>query len=159
AAALPHLWAECWAAAHEPGQPADLLARLHGRLEEALPEGVYVEATLARLRPDGSGVVSPGGGSRGLVAQGGGGGVARLRGGWLGFMAPSEREQRSWTLAEGDEMLLGSDGLFDHVDAASDLVERLGAPDAGRSLFAAVRGLLEQALRRQPQKDDITVIL
>lgn len=159
AATLPHLWSLCWEAG-EPKEPAELLQRLHHRLEESLPEGVYVEATLARLRPDGQVVVAPGGGIRLLLRQRTQMRVAlmRLRGGWLGFMAPSAHDQHSWALAEGDELLLGTDGLFDQVEAilARDLGEHLsGAP----GLFRAMERLLRDALERHPQKDDITLVL
>jgi hypothetical protein len=162
AASLPHLWSLCWTGA-APTQPAELLARLHRWLEESLPEGVYVEATLARLNPDGSVVVAPGGGCRVLVRSAAGEVLLhKLRGGWLGFVSPSERDQAAWALAEGDEMLLGTDGLFDQVETAHPgppLTESLRGPDSGRSLLGTMRGLLEQALSRAPQKDDITVVL
>jgi hypothetical protein len=162
AASLPHLWSLCWVG-DDPAQPAELLARLHRWLEDSLPEGVYVEATLARLRPDGGVVVAPGGGCRVVVRNAAGEVVLhKLRGGWLGFMSPSEHDQAAWALAEGDEMLLGTDGLFDQVDAAHSeppLTESLRGPNAGRCLFGAMRRLLDQALRRVPQKDDITVVL
>jgi hypothetical protein len=171
ASCLPHLWSLCWEALkQEPEHPADLLRILHERLEESLPEGVYVEATLARFRPDGQVVLSPGGGSRVLVRQDAGSAVRlhRFRGGWLGFMAPSLREQQTLSLAEGDELLLGTDGLFDQLEAAlgptseaagAPLPEQFPLPDARLGLFDAVHRLLQQALRRLPQKDDITMVL
>ena len=79
-----------------------------------------------------------------------------MRGGWLGLIAPSAADQKSWTLAEGDELLLGSDGAFDHLDEAEGAV-RLGAASA--SLLDDVQGLLREALRQGPQKDDITLVL
>lgn len=160
AASLPYLWALCWDAPQTPEHPAELLRRLHEHLETALPEGVYVEATLARLRSDGEVLIAPGGGSRLLVRDATGRVVQHaLRGGWLGFMPPASTDQKAWALSEGEEVLLASDGLFDQMEAAHAALDWASVAVNSDGLFNAVRRLLEQALRRHPQKDDITAIL
>ena len=54
----------------------------------------------------------------GVAAQGIDGGAPRadllkLRGTWLGLRAPTARDQQTWRLDAGDELLLGTDGMFD----------------------------------------------
>jgi hypothetical protein len=161
ATALPGVWQACWKAAR-PKQPADLLAAMHHLLEECLPEGVYVECTLARMGPDGEVVVAPAGGSRLLVCKGHGRpDLVKLCGTWLGFRAPRAADQRTWVLEAGDELLLGTDGVFDqlaeHGEAA--VVEHLGRRGQPDTLIQGVRHLLGETLTKGPQKDDITAVL
>jgi serine phosphatase RsbU (regulator of sigma subunit) len=162
---LPHVWRVCWDGLESDCcQPAALLGAMHGLLEDCLPEGVYVEGTLARLRADGEITVAPAEGSRVLVRSGGAP-VARhtLRGGWLGLAPPDPADQRSWIQAAGDELLLASDGLFDQMAYSGGLADPLANPFADRNesitLYEAVRQVLEEALRQQPQRDDITMIV
>lgn len=157
ASVLPNVWEACWKKAPADVRPAGLLRAMHELLESCLPEGVYAECTLVRLSPEGEATVAPAGGTRLLLRrQGEPASLLKLRGGWLGLLPPSSADQRSWTLAEGDELLLGSDGAFDH------LAELDGAGVPGRpteaSLLEDVRRLLRQALKRGPQKDDITLV-
>lgn len=161
ASSLPAVWNSCWQAAGAEDRPADLLAAMHELLSECLPEGIYAECTLARLRPDGEVTVAPAGGTRLLLRRAGAGApdLLQLRGAWLGLGRPSPAEQRTWTLAEGDELLLGSDGVFDHLpdrDAAFfALFGRLPRP---ATLFDNTRAALGDALARAPQRDDITMV-
>jgi stage II sporulation SpoE-like protein len=155
--ALPLVWEECWRGAAPDVQPADLLRAMHDLLEACLPEGVYAECTLARLDPAGEAVVAPAGGSRLMLRKGGGPpDLLKLRGGWLGLIPPSAADQKSWRLDEGDELLLGSDGAFDHLPG-EEAPAQLGAASA--SLLEDVRRLLREALRQGPQRDDITLVL
>ncbi len=160
ASTLPGVWRTCWESA--PAAPAELLASMHDLLADCLPEGVYVECTLARLHPEGEVVVVPAGGSRLLLRRGPHEKpiLVTLRGAWLGLVRPSRGEQRTWTLATGGELLLATDGLFDqlHEPGSSEQPEWLGHLGGG-CLFERVRELLRQALERAPQKDDITVVL
>ena len=167
ASALPHVWEACWKAAPPDVQPAELLRAMHDLLEACLPDGVYAECTLARLDPGGETVVVPAGGTRLLLRRRGAApDLVKLRGAWLGLFPPSAADQKAWTMAEGDELLLGSDGAFDHLDEAAPT---LPSPEAGGglggggaasvSLLEDVQRLLTEALRRGPQRDDITLVL
>src|SRR5262249_61905303 len=163
--AQPGVWdASCTPVAPGPAQPAVRLAAMHDLLRDCLPEGVYVECPLARLSPEGEATVAPAGGSRLLLRRGGSPrpDLLKLRGTWLGLGAPSAGDQRTWVLGHGDELLLGTDGAFDHLAEGEYFAEPLDlarhAP-AAATLFDAVRHLLEQALAKVPQKDDITVVL
>ncbi|HMF10951.1 MAG TPA: SpoIIE family protein phosphatase, partial [Gemmataceae bacterium] len=113
ASTLPGVWRTCWESA--PAAPAELLASMHDLLADCLPEGVYVECTLVRLHPEGAVIVAPAGGSRLLLRRGRQNKpiYVKLRGAWLGLARPSCGDQRTWTLQEGDELLLATDGLFD----------------------------------------------
>jgi hypothetical protein len=164
ASGLPGVWDNCWQAlSSSRAQPAEVLAAMHELLADCLPEGVYAECTLARLGPEGEATVAPAGGARLLLRRRG---VPRpdlhkLRGTWLGLHAPSAADQRDWRLEDGDELLLGSDGLFDQLSDqhGDEVVERLGPLPQTATLFEAVRQLVEEALARAPQRDDITMVL
>ena len=158
ASVLPNVWEACWKKAPAGVGPAGLLRAMHELLEPCLPEGVYAECTLVRLSPEGEATVAPAGGSRLLLRrQGGPADLLKLRGGWLGLVPPSPADERSWTLAAGDELLLGTDGAFDHLAEMNGA----GLPDQppAVSLLADVQRLLRLALRQGPQKDDITLVL
>lgn len=160
ASTLPGVWRHCWQTT--PAAPAELLAAMHDLLEDCLPEGVYVECTLVRLCPNGEIIVAPAGGSRLLLWRGRQDQTTllKMRGAWLGLLRPSPSDQQSWTLEDGDELLLATDGVFDQLDdkSAGELVDGLRGFAAGSGLFERVRDLLQQALERTPQKDDITMI-
>jgi serine phosphatase RsbU (regulator of sigma subunit) len=160
ASTLPGVWRHCWQSA--PSTPAQLLSGMHDLLEDCLPEGVYVECTLARLRPDGEIVVAPAGGTRVLLWRGQEDKpiLLKMRGAWLGLLRPSNDDQQTWTLEDGDEVLLATDGVFDQLyeNDSLDVVERLSGYAAGSGLFERVRELLQQALTRTPQQDDITMV-
>lgn len=161
ASTLPGVWQRCWESA--PSTPAEFLAAMHDLLEDCLPDGVYVECTLARLNPDGEIVAAPAGGSRLLLRRGRQETpvLVKMRGAWLGLLRPSPGDQQTWTLEDGDELLLATDGLFDqlHEHSSIDVVQRLGRIAAGASLFERLRALLQQALEHTEQKDDITMVL
>jgi hypothetical protein len=163
AVSLPAVWQACWEQVGPgPHQPAELLAAMHRLLADRLPEGVYAECTLARLGPDGAVTVAPAGGTRLLLRRGGGRpALHTLRGMWLGLSAPSTVDQRGWSLGHGDELLLGTDGVFDLLaePGGAEALERLlqGGRDGG--LFEAVEHLLRQALAKGPQRDDLTMVL
>jgi serine phosphatase RsbU (regulator of sigma subunit) len=145
-------------------EPAKLLGGIHSLLQGSLPEGVYVEATLARLRPDGQVVVAPAGGTRILLRSDRAAfALHTLRGAWLGLTPPDSEDQRTWFLSSRDELVLGSDGLFDQIGNLGGVDEsrdNLFPDDAeAASLFDAVHQVLQEALRLQPQIDDITMIM
>jgi hypothetical protein len=163
ASGLPGVWEHCWQTLPSEPQPAEVLAAMHAVLRDCLPEGVYVECTLVRLGPEGDATVAPAGGARLLLRRRGTPrpDLHKLRGTWLGLKAPSAEDQRDWRLEHGDELLVGSDGLFDQLGEqhADEVIERLGPLPHTATLFDAVRRLVEEALERGPQKDDITMVL
>ena len=161
ASVLPNIWEECWKQAPADVRPAALLKAMHELVATCLPEGVYAECTLVRLTAEGEATVAPAGGTRLLLRRKGRSpDLLKLRGGWLGLFPPSAADQKSWTLAEGDELLLGTDGAFDHLTEANGggLPDCLGRP-APLNLLIDVQDLLHQSLRQGPQRDDITLVL
>jgi hypothetical protein len=164
ASGLPGVWENCWQALPSPrAEPAEVLAAMHELLRDCLPDGVYAECVLVRLGPEGEATVAPAGGARLLLRRRGTPrpDLHKLRGTWLGLNAPSTDDQRDWRLEQGDELLLGSDGLFDQLSGArgDEVVELLGPLAQAAPLFEAVCRLVEEALARGPQKDDITMVL
>jgi hypothetical protein len=164
ASGLPAVWEKCWQALRpSQAEPAELLAAMHDLLHDCLPDGVYAECVLVRLGPEGEATVAPAGGARLLLRRRGTPrpDLHKLRGTWLGLSAPSPADQRDWRLEHGDELLLGSDGLFDQLsgEGGDEVVELLGPLPQAATLFDAVRRRLEEALMRGPQKDDITMVL
>ncbi len=164
ASTLPSVWQACWKGQRlEDLQPADLLAAMHELLQDCLPDSVYVECTLVRLTPGGEATIAPAGGSRVLLRRGGArrADLLKLRGTWLGLRAPTTRDQQTWRLDAGDELLLGTDGMFDQFGGHDSLevVEMLSDVPHTRTLLDEVQLRLRERLRRVPQKDDITMVL
>jgi hypothetical protein len=163
AATMPAVWQSCWQALGPSAQePAELLSAMHNLLEECLPDGIYVECTLVRLSREGAVTVSPAGGTRLILRRGE---TARpdlvtLRGTWLGLSPPRQADQQSWHLDEGDELVLGTDGMFDQlVDGLGpDLANVLQCPRRQSQFAEHIRQLIRQALERSPQRDDITMV-
>jgi hypothetical protein len=155
---LPGLWQACWEdLPADTRQPVDLLRALHDALEECLPEGVFVEACLARFDPAGQAVVASAGGTRLLLRDGARGEVALhvVRGPWLGLAPAGESEQQTWALGPEDELLLASDGFFDQLTPRG--AAALG--DGAGSLFEGAHAALQRALRERPQRDDISAVV
>lgn len=164
ASGLPGVWENCWQALRSRrAEPAELLAAMHELLRDCLPDGIYAECVLVRLGPEGEATVAPAGGARLLLRRRGTPrpDLHKLRGTWLGLSAPALDDQRDWRLQDGDELLLGSDGLFDQLsgERGDEVLERLGSLPHTATLFESVRRLVEEALARGPQKDDITMLL
>jgi serine phosphatase RsbU (regulator of sigma subunit) len=166
ATSLPSVWQACWRRHPEGAAPADLLADMHDLLEDCLPDGIFVECTLARFAMEGDVTVAPAGGSRLLLRRSGSSRLEllKLRGSWLGLHRPSPEDQRTWRLDTGDEMLLGSDGVFDHLADQSGgnmaaALDEMSRTTQARSLLQQVHERIRQALRQSQQKDDITMVL
>jgi serine phosphatase RsbU (regulator of sigma subunit) len=147
--------------------PCELLDELSHVLEPILPDGVFVEATAARFGPTGQAAFSGAGVCRVVLRRSGDGlfEIHHLGGLYLGF-EPSTRDQLDWVMRTGDEVMLGSDGLFEQQDSnhgqsrlEASLVRRsAGHLIAGRSLHATILSALQEALGECPQCDDITVV-
>ncbi len=163
ARSLPLLWRACWDAPAANGRsPAGVLIAMHRAVERCLPEGVYVEASLTRLGPDGGVTVAPAGGVRALLRRAGGRAECHsLRGTWLGLHPPNFADQHSWALHDGDELVLATDGLFDQLASARGEMpdwNAILAAAPGEGLFEAVCAEVRRDLGRRPQRDDITVV-
>ncbi len=164
--ALPGVWQMCWSNL-QTGQPepAEVLAAMHDLLHECLPEGVFVECTLLRFDLEGKVTVSPAGGSRLLWRRKEENrlNLVKLRGLWLGLDRPTVQDQHTCILEHGDELLIGTDGVFDqlleHHGGTSDLAAVLGDFLARRTLHEAVSEAIQVTLRHGPQKDDITAVV
>lgn len=165
--ALPAVWKKCWEELRvsSRSRPGDVLGVLHELIRDSLPEDVYVECTLLRLDPDGTATLAPAGGSRLLLRQGRKGTVdlLKLRGLWLGLERALPDDQHSCVLEAGDELLLGSDGVFDQLleyhGGEGGLTELIGQGLQRGDLLQAVQAELQRALQARPQKDDITAVL
>jgi hypothetical protein len=162
ASALPHIWRMAWERSGSQGQPADVLTAFHQLLASILPDGVYVEGTLLKLQPGGDVLVQPAGGTRLLLRRQG---VTvpellKYRGFWLGLMPPTADDQQRLRLGPGDELIAGTDGLFDQIDGheGRDLDAHLRSASTAE-LFDWITGLVRDSLEAGPQKDDITLLL
>lgn len=167
AAGLPHLWrasaiAELRATTQEP---RELLSALGRELEMVLPDDLFVEAILGRFASTGEAVVAAAGGFHPILRR------SKvdllefpsLSGCFLGLELGG-RDQCAWSLDDGDELLLATDGLFDQPCGAE---ERLGKElssrcrqqlASSRALHEAILAVLGEVLGQQPQHDDITVV-
>lgn len=167
AQALPAVWRTCWAAGQLPAdpQPTDLLTALHSLLADCLPDGVFVECTLARLTPDGRVTAAPAGGARMLVRDERRNRVdmVKMRGVWLGLERPLTDEHHTCILAENDELLIATDGIFDqlydYLGPKQPLAATLSATMKNGGLLETLSLVLQKALAAQPQKDDITAVV
>jgi len=161
ASTMPSIWQKCWPlAANNHCEPADLLAAMHQLFEECFPEGIYVEGTLVRLEPHGTVTVAPAGGTRLLLQRRNAGkaDLITLRGSWLGLAAPHPRDQHTWRLEQGDELVLATDGLYDQLADHHGDDPNAWLQKTGNCVFEQVQEQLHEALRQESQKDDITVV-
>lgn len=162
---LPGLWKECWSNGSPKEKPHDLLLTMHQLVESCLPEGVYVETALLRLTPEGDVTIAPAGGIRLLIRNRRENKLEliKLRGIWLGLDAPLLEDEHYCRLENGDELLVGSDGLFDqiieHLGGSSELTTVIDRMNDSQNLLETMQMALEEALTTQPQQDDITVVL
>jgi serine phosphatase RsbU (regulator of sigma subunit) len=167
AAGLPQLWRsttikELRASTHEP---RELLGALGRELEAVLPDDLFVEAVLGRFGASGEAVLAAAGGCRPILRRSKTD-VPELHSlsGCLLGLELGDRDQCSWMLDDGDEVMLATDGLFDQPCGAQDrlgkrLAELCGAQLAsGRDLHAAALDVLCRILEENAQHDDITVI-
>jgi serine phosphatase RsbU (regulator of sigma subunit) len=163
ASRLPDIWRTCWDEAGGAG-PVELLGVLHDLLGDCMPEGVYTEAILAHLGPDGHATLVPAGACRILVRRRGLTDIAchTLSGSWLGLCRPSADDQRSWSLGIGDELMLATDGLFDQLRwtrrGTTDLATLLAPLHGQAPLLEGVQRALHSALQEHLQVDDITAV-
>jgi len=167
AAGLPHLWrtkaiANLRARMQEPRA---LLGALGREVEAVLPDDVFVEAVLGRFASSGEVVLAAAGGARPILRRS----QAELPefhslSGCLLGLELGDRDQCSWSLDDGDELLMATDGLFDQPLSDRERVGKRLAGDcqqrlaAGHDLHGAVLDVLSQVLEENAQHDDITVI-
>jgi hypothetical protein len=166
ASGLPDLWAHYWeVASAPPTTPLDVFAWLDEQLAAVLHDMAFVEAAVARFTPDGS--VALAGGHRAILRRSasplGTWEVTRwdVGGGLLGvgvFAAGARNGRTSDTrLARSDELLLGTDGLYDVFGEAR--VDVLVAQASTRPLQEVAGELVPAALAAPEKPDDLTVII
>jgi serine phosphatase RsbU (regulator of sigma subunit) len=141
-----------------------MLEMMHPLLAACLPDGVFVEATLCRFGPDGKVTAAPAGGSRFLVRHKAHEKVdlLTLRGFWLGTNPPDPNAQQSWNIGTDDEVVFGSDGLFEQISFSTkspdDFAPLIAASNGCSTLLDVVYDALQKALQNQAQIDDITAV-
>jgi Stage II sporulation protein E (SpoIIE) len=167
AAGLPHLWrsrpiVELRARAKEPGE---VLNALGAELESVLPDETFVEAVLGRFGLTGEALLAAAGSSLPVLRRSR---IDRTEfhslGGPLLGLEIGSRDQRSWTLDPGDELLLATDGLFDQP-CGDERRLKVRLPDClgthlseGRDLHEAMIEVLGEALCAASQHNDITMV-
>ncbi|HKB35563.1 MAG TPA: SpoIIE family protein phosphatase, partial [Gemmataceae bacterium] len=89
--------------------------------------------------------------------------LVRLCGLWLGLDRPLAEDQQACALAEGDELLIGTDGAFDQLidyeGSSAGLTDLIDGSLGTGDVLGAMQGMLERALQERPQKDDITLVM
>jgi serine phosphatase RsbU (regulator of sigma subunit) len=164
---LPYLWefhriAELRA---NGCSPLELLAGLGAELESILPDGVFVEASIGRFDSDGDATIAGAGNCRLLIRTSGQPTFTlhQLGGPPLGFEGLS-RDQRNWRVAEDDEFMIASDGLYEQPVGENEQLESSLAGRAalhlstGLSLHDSIVQCLAEVLSQCCQHDDITVV-
>jgi hypothetical protein len=160
AGALPDIWELCWQNRQHGDQPVHLLRSIHHLLDGHLPEGIFIECTVARLTPEGELTVAPAG-SRVLIRNGTPRQSQLIRLASLpianGFPAPAPANVRTWHLLPDDEAALLTDGLIDQVSRTGFALDEWLRQERG--LLATISDLLERSLAKSPPMDDITVVV
>jgi serine phosphatase RsbU (regulator of sigma subunit) len=164
---LPYLWRTTHLAERRAlgCAPRDLLKTLGKELESALPDDVFVEAAVGRFTPAGEATVAGAGVCRVILRQSGQGmpSLYNLGGPLLGCEWGS-RDQQDWALGMDDEFAMASDGPYEQPDGSdqqlkANLTRRAGHYlSTGLSLHEAIVNCMTDALNRQQQRDDITVV-
>jgi sigma-B regulation protein RsbU (phosphoserine phosphatase) len=144
-------------------EPIELLDLLGRELVRCLPDGVFVEATAARLDPSGNAAVGAAGLTRVIFRRHGTCFIAlqQFGGHFLGIDIPEERSQQSWQLDPGDELLLATDGFYDQPTGDGRVAENLAAIDPHHhepSLLDTAHALLKRVWADHPQFDDTTLV-
>jgi serine phosphatase RsbU (regulator of sigma subunit) len=167
AAGLPHLWQSVPISKvrNKSIEPRELLEALGRELESVLPADLFVEAVLGRFDFSGEATLAAAGACRPILRRAR---VSRLEfhalGGCFLGLEGGGRDQCSWRLEEGDELLLATDGLFDQpIEGQERLSAKLrecSVPrlSADRCLHEAIIEIVSEALEANRQHDDITVI-
>jgi serine phosphatase RsbU (regulator of sigma subunit) len=144
-------------------EPVELLDLLGRELNRCLPDGVFVEATAARLDPSGHASVGAAGFTRVIFRRHGTCLIAleQFGGHFLGIDIPEKRSQQSWRLDPGDELLMATDGFYDQPMQNGRLAENLDAltpDDHEPSLLDTAHALLRRVWVKHPQFDDLTLV-
>jgi hypothetical protein len=163
AVGLPALWEYCCRSfVLEDASLTEISSWFHTTLESCLPEDVFVEAFLARISPSGSINIAPAGGVRLVTRSGRSVTVHSLRGTLWGVTPPNSGDEWSYSLNANDEVLLSSDGFFDQLHGAGDAMgdgEQIPTSvDEEEGLWPLAIKLLNRALERFGQKDDISLV-
>jgi serine phosphatase RsbU (regulator of sigma subunit) len=141
-------------------QPGALMDWLDRELEECLPGGVFIAATVGKFEPDGSGHLAFGGGGTILRHDQKTRTVSRHvhHGSLLGLGLPPDREELQLRLEPGDEILLASDGLDDQPTGGVSIPASISAVPADSTLHETVVEAVRRAVGQHGQFDDITLV-
>ena len=157
------------AVARETPRPEAVLERLHAELRPVLPEGLYVEISITLIERNGTAHSAFSGRCWRLHCRQADRtlNVDRLGGLFVGLnvdWSEDSFEACECQMDDGDELVLGSDGVFEQLTPdgrmlASRLDELATTPlPAGTSLHDLVWGLYESAAEECPPKDDATLL-
>jgi hypothetical protein len=169
ATGLPHLFKMCserCSTSH--WKPSAILAEMDRELEGVLPEGVFVEATMAQFIVQSKGVAR-------LCAAGYAAALLRsnsvrllpLGGMYLGLTSGIARTESELDFDSGDELLMATDGLWDQscADTTGEPRLREYLPEVLKdlsqtdSMHDAVIECLKQAIQKSgKQQDDVCVV-
>lgn len=150
-------------------RPEEILEGLHAELRPVMPAGVYVEISAALFEPGGTARAAYSGHCWQLLGRRSGRSLSieRLGGMFVGLdfdWSEDCFEARESCLEVGDELVLGSDGIFEQPASdgrmLSSHLDDLAAnpfPD-DVSLHELVWGLYESAAQDSPPKDDATLV-
>jgi hypothetical protein len=165
ARALPDLWAYYWEVTPAgEAEPLRALVWMDEKLTGCLPEDVFVEAALVRLTPSGD-VVLAAMRNRAVLRRARqksrdwevtrSDGRAFLLG--YGMFAMVGADVHPTRLSKGDEVLLGTDGLYDVLGEAR--VAELLKQAVSRPLQDVVRDMIPVAVASPKERDDLTAIV
>jgi hypothetical protein len=148
----------------DTAEPADLAERLDAELAGCLPEGMFVEAAVARASRDGGVTVVAAGGVRYAHASAPDQppSFATAAGFWLGLGASAPRDRVTLELARrGAEVVFATDGVFDQgAGGGASLWDalRAGPRREGDSLYGSILAAYQAAVAREAQADDATLV-
>jgi serine phosphatase RsbU (regulator of sigma subunit) len=168
ASGLSHLWqsrriTEMRASGRSPREVLSLMSQ---ELEPVLPDEVFVEAGLGRFTATGEATVAGAGFCRVIFrcAEKQCIDLKRIGGHLLGSFWGNDHEEESWGLQADDELTIASDGLYEQPDVDGhqlecrivEYIRRRLCP--GKIMHSVVVEVLEDVIRHQPRRDDISVL-
>ena len=155
---------------HELSRPVEVLRRIDQMLRETVGGRIFVTFQIAVLDPARGRLTVANAGHPPLFLAGADGRVRRLgaSGLPLGTRLPADFSEESAPLAEGDALLLVSDGVAELRDLKDDdfgeqrlleALQRSRSPAGARQIRDGVLGALSRFKGDAPQDDDITLVV
>lgn len=160
AATVEAAWDRC----RETGRtesPLMTLRWLEAELVDCLPDGIFVETVIARVKICGDVELAAAGYIQFLT-----GSIPRveditLGGAYLGAGMTDQFSERTQSLEPNHELVLATDGVFEQPDGKTLLRDTLCGHviNSGQnSIHNAVLEVVGMALKQNPQRDDLTII-